>query len=76
MGAQTTWVAPSRVNGTPTVTLEIQRQSGANTIAVIEAVKKQLDAVALQLPPGVNMQVIEDQSRYINAALHEISVPA
>lgn len=64
----------ARLNGTPAVTLEIRRQSGANTVAVIEAVKKQLAAVNPQLPPGINMQVIEDQSRYINAALQEIDL--
>lgn len=64
----------ARLNGTPAVTLEIQRQSGANTIAVIDAVKKQLDRLLPQLPAGVKVEVIEDQSRYINAALHEINV--
>ena len=64
----------SRLNGMPTVTLEIIRQSGANTIAVIEEVKKELEQVKRQLPPGVQVQVIEDQSRYIYSALHEINL--
>jgi hydrophobic/amphiphilic exporter-1 (mainly G- bacteria), HAE1 family len=29
----------ARLNGVPTVTLEVRRQSGANTVAVIEGVK-------------------------------------
>ncbi|MBI1370091.1 MAG: MMPL family transporter [Planctomycetes bacterium] len=62
----------SRLDGKPTVTLEIQRQSGANTVAVIEAVKANLERVRGQLPPDVQVQVIRDQSRYIYAALHEI----
>ncbi len=62
----------SRLNGVPTVSLEIRRQSGANTIAVIEGIKKELPRVASQLPGDVKLEVIRDQSRYIEAALHEI----
>ncbi|MEK6303740.1 MAG: efflux RND transporter permease subunit [Acidobacteriota bacterium] len=64
----------ARLNGVPTVTLEIRRQSGANTIEVIEATKAGLARVAPQLPSDVRMEVIQDQSRYIYAALNEISI--
>jgi HAE1 family hydrophobic/amphiphilic exporter-1 len=64
----------ARLDGVPTVTLEVRRQSGANTIAVIEAAKANLARVAGQLPPGVRLEVIRDQSRYIYAALREINV--
>ena len=39
----------SRVNGKPTVTLEIRRQTGANTIEVIEGVKAEPRRRSLQL---------------------------
>ncbi|MGH7318603.1 MAG: efflux RND transporter permease subunit, partial [Candidatus Rokuibacteriota bacterium] len=64
----------ARLNGVPTVVLEIRRQSGANTVAVIEDAKKSLAAVAPELPPGLGVTVIQDQSRYIYAALHEINL--
>jgi len=64
----------SRLNGQPAVTLEIRRQSGANTVKVIEEVKANLEILRHQLPPGVTLEVIRDQSRYIHAALHEINV--
>ena len=64
----------ARLNGVPTVTLEIRRQSGANSIEVIEAIKAKLDAVVAQLPSDAKLQVIRDQSRYIYAALHEINL--
>jgi hydrophobic/amphiphilic exporter-1 (mainly G- bacteria), HAE1 family len=64
----------ARLNGVPTVTLEVQRQSGANTIEVIEGVKKALVRVSDQIPSDVKMEVIRDQSRYIYAALHEINL--
>ena len=64
----------SRLNGVPTVSLEIRRQSGANTIEVIKGIKSQLPRVAAQLPGDVKIEVIRDQSRYIESALHEIEV--
>jgi HAE1 family hydrophobic/amphiphilic exporter-1 len=64
----------ARLNGVPTVTLEVRRQSGANTVEVIEAAKRQLESIRPQIPPDLEMQVIRDQSTYIYAALHEINV--
>jgi HAE1 family hydrophobic/amphiphilic exporter-1 len=64
----------ARLNGVPTVTLQVQRQSGANTIEVIGGIKKALARVEGQLPSDVKAEVIRDQSRYIEAALHEITV--
>jgi hydrophobe/amphiphile efflux-1 (HAE1) family protein len=63
----------ARLNGVPTVTLEVQRQSGANTVEVIRNIKTELDRVRPQLPPDVKLEVIRDQERYIDAALHEIT---
>src|SRR5882762_6801421 len=62
----------ARLNGVPTVTLDIRRQSGANTVEVINGIKATLPKVAAQLPNDVKLEVIRDQSRYIEAALHEI----
>lgn len=63
----------ARLNGVPTVLLEIRRQSGANTVAVIQGIKERMTVVADQLPAGVRMEIIRDQSRYIHEALHEIN---
>jgi HAE1 family hydrophobic/amphiphilic exporter-1 len=63
----------TRLNGEPAVILEVRRQSGANTVAVIEAVKARLPEVLKQLPADVKFEVVRDQSNYIYAALHEIN---
>lgn len=63
----------SRLDGVPAVTVEVRRQSGANTMAVIDDVKKNLVRVAGLLPPDVKLEVIRDQSRYISTALQEIN---
>ncbi len=62
----------SRLDGEPAVSLEIRRQSGANTIAVIDAVMAGVDVLRPQLPAGVRIEVIRDQSRFIREALSEI----
>ncbi|MGH7416429.1 MAG: efflux RND transporter permease subunit, partial [Candidatus Rokuibacteriota bacterium] len=64
----------ARLNGAPTVILEVRRQSGENTVAVIEGVKAKLALLRQQVPPDVTLEVIRDQSRYIYAALHEINL--
>lgn len=64
----------ARLNGTPSVTLGVIRQSGSNTVAVIEDVKRKLDRLRPSLPPDVKLEVLQDQSRYIYSALHEINV--
>ena len=63
----------ARLNGEPTVTLSVRRQSGANTVAVIEGVKQKLVTLKDHLPADVKLIVLADQSRYIYEALHEIN---
>ncbi len=63
----------SRLNGVPSVTIGVVRQSGSNTVAVIEDVKIRLAKVQSQLPIDLRLEVIQDQSRYIYSALHEIN---
>jgi hydrophobic/amphiphilic exporter-1 (mainly G- bacteria), HAE1 family len=62
----------ARLNGEPAVVLQVQRQSGENTVQVIQGVKQRLERSRQILPDDVQVTVIQDQSRYILAALHEI----
>jgi HAE1 family hydrophobic/amphiphilic exporter-1 len=64
----------ARLNGLPTVMLEVRRQSGANSVEVINTAKANLAQIVAQLPTDVKLEVIRDQSRYIYAALHEINL--
>jgi HAE1 family hydrophobic/amphiphilic exporter-1 len=64
----------ARLNGVPTVVLEIRRQSGANTVEVIEAARASLQNIQSKLPAGVTLQFVRDQSTHIYAALHEINL--
>ncbi|TWU17295.1 Multidrug resistance protein MdtC [Novipirellula galeiformis] len=62
----------ARLNGSPAVVLQVQRQSGQNTVAVIDGVKSLLPRCEALLPDDVHVEIIQDQSRYIVEALHEI----
>jgi len=62
----------ARLDGTPSVVLGVQRQSGENTIEVIRGVKERLERSRRLLPPDVTIEIIQDQSRYIFAAMHEV----
>ena len=64
----------TRLDGEPAVTLEIRKQTGANTVAVIEGLKAKLPQVKAELPPDVKFEVIRDQSRYITGLLRSASL--
>ncbi len=62
----------ARLDGKPAVVLPVQRQSGENTVEVIHNVKQRLERCRALLPDDVSVDVIQDQSRYIGAAMHEV----
>lgn len=62
----------ARFDGTPAVVLGVQRQSGENTVEVIKGVKQRLQRSRQLLPADISIDVIQDQSRYIFAAMHEV----
>ncbi len=56
------------LNGNPTVLLSIQKQSGTNTVATIDAIKEKLDQIKKTLPSGYDLRVTRDQSDFIKAS--------
>ena len=60
------------VDGRPAVVMNIRKQSGTNTVEVIERLKEQLGQVKTDLPKGWTMQVVRDQSNYIVAAVDAV----
>ena len=62
----TSW---NMLHGQEAVALDVQRQSGTNTIQIIEAVKKKIEDMKKTLPPGITMQIIRDNSIFIKASI-------
>jgi hydrophobe/amphiphile efflux-1 (HAE1) family protein len=57
------------LEGKQAVTLEIRRQSGTNTVKIIDTIKGKLAQIDKTLPPGVATRIIRDQSVFINASI-------
>ena len=69
-----TMLSASSGPGDQAVSLIIQKQSGTNTVAVVEAVKHRLEEIRAVLPDDVEVQIIRDQSRFIENSIHEVQV--
>ena len=69
-----TWAALFRkgVPGKDVVTIEVLRQSGANTVKVADNVHELVDQLNHQLPPGVQLLVVHDISDFIKASVHSL----
>jgi multidrug efflux pump len=59
-------------NGAPAVILDIQRQPGANTIAVVDAVRDLLPKLGALLPPGLKISIVTDRTVTIRAAIADV----
>lgn len=62
----------ARRNGVPTVVLSIRKQSGGNTIAVVDAVKERLADASKRLPEGYTVDIVRDNSLVIRTSVHAV----
>ena len=61
-------------NGEPSTTLAIQRQPGANTVQVVDAILAALPGLQSQMPQSVSMTPINDRSLSVREALHDVTL--
>jgi hydrophobe/amphiphile efflux-1 (HAE1) family protein len=66
-----TQVSIVRVNGERAVYLRVNKQPGANTVEVVDAVKATVPKL-LGVPPGVNVSMSLDQSTYIRQSIENL----
>ncbi len=66
-----TQVSIVRVNGERAVYLRVNKQPGANTVEVVDAVKATMPRL-LGVPPGVNVSMSLDQSTYIRQSIQNL----
>ncbi|WP_428045195.1 efflux RND transporter permease subunit [Candidatus Avelusimicrobium fimicolum] len=54
------------------VTLEITKQAGTNTLAVVQGVKDKLEKIKPTLPADISLSLMMDQSGNIKASVHSV----
>lgn len=62
----------ARLDGREAVSLNIRKQSGTNTVEVVDAVLARLERIKPTLPPDITVQTTRDQSTFIRRSFEEI----
>jgi len=60
------------MDDTPAVILNIQRQPGANVIAVVDRIKRLLPQLQSSLPPSIKVSVLTDRTTTIRASVRDV----
>jgi HAE1 family hydrophobic/amphiphilic exporter-1 len=62
----------SAINDQEAVVLEVRRQTGTNTVKIVDAVKAKMTELRRVLPAGVRLQIISDDSVFIKASVKSL----
>ncbi len=65
-------VQESYTNGARSATIVVQKQSGANTVAIADAVRAQLPALEKSLPPDIKLVTVMDSSEYVKVSINSL----
>jgi hydrophobe/amphiphile efflux-1 (HAE1) family protein len=63
----------ARYEGEDLVALSIVKQGGTNTIQVVDAILKRMDAIRSTLPQGMELVMIRDNSQTIRTSVHSVT---
>jgi hydrophobic/amphiphilic exporter-1 (mainly G- bacteria), HAE1 family len=64
----------SLFNGERAIVLAIQRQPDANTVAVVDSIRSRLPSYRTQIPAAIKMEVLNDRSISIRAAVNDVQI--
>ena len=56
----------------PAIIIAVQRQSGANVIATVDAIKKALPQLEASLPPSLKIHIVSDRTQTIRASVVDV----
>ncbi len=59
---------------TPAIIMNVQRQPGANVIATVDAIKKQLPTLQAGLPASLKIEVLSDRTNGIRASVQHVEM--
>jgi HAE1 family hydrophobic/amphiphilic exporter-1 len=60
-----------RINGRPGVRLQVQKQSGTNTVDIAEAVKAEIERINVAMP-NIKLTLLDDSSIYIRRSINSV----
>lgn len=69
MQDETTWASQ---NGRQAIMLSLRKQSGENTVAVVDRVKDKLEDIGQMLPQGVALDLVRDNSQVIRTSVDAV----
>lgn len=58
----------AHLDDNPTVLLQILKQSGTNTIEVVDRIRERVDEIRKQIPPDYRLEIVQDTSLFIRAS--------
>jgi multidrug efflux pump len=61
-------------NDTPAVIVNVQRQPGANVIAVVDSIKAMLPQMQASLPGAVDLSILTDRTTTIRASVRDVEI--
>jgi hydrophobic/amphiphilic exporter-1 (mainly G- bacteria), HAE1 family len=64
----------TRLSGTPAIGVQVRKQSGTNTVEVVDRVQERLARIQSQLPQDIQISVGNDQSRFIRRSFEDIKM--
>jgi HAE1 family hydrophobic/amphiphilic exporter-1 len=62
----------SRLNGENAISLLVRKQSGTNTVQVVDRVRQRLHEIRRILPPDIRVVEVRDLSRFIRRSMHDV----
>lgn len=60
------------VNGVPAIGIDVLKQSGANTVDVVERVKREVSRLQTDLPSGITIDIVRDGSVFIKESVLDV----
>src|SRR5215467_639884 len=60
------------MNTEPAIIIAVQRQSGANVIATVDAIKQALPQLEASLPPSIKIHIVSDRTQTIRASVADV----
>jgi HAE1 family hydrophobic/amphiphilic exporter-1 len=65
-----------RIDGEPTISIFVTRESGTNAVRVADAVKASIGPLEARMPPGATLELDDDQSKEIRQQLTDLRLRA